>query len=198
MAVDVDISRTSAHVCQADSLAGASTRMPRMLDLIVRAREKLRRDGARQALARVLRFITTSSNSSGLHAVGAVSQPPLPLENSIEALGLMPGDWVEVKSLPEILSTLDARRKLHGLEFLPGMQPFCGKRFKVLKRMATLYQEESGQVRRLKNTVLLTDVQCDGLLMKCDRSCYLFWREAWLRRVDSEHGIPTAEFPDQH
>ena len=63
------------------------------------------------------------------------------------------------------------------------MQPFCGQRFKVFKRMATLYQEESGHVRRLKDTVLLEDVQCDGLLMKCDRSCYLFWREAWLKRV---------------
>jgi hypothetical protein len=105
------------------------------------------------------------------------------VEQHAEVLGLMPGEWVEVKSLPEILSTLDADGKLRGLEFLPGMQPFCGQRFKVFKRMATLYQEESGQVRRLKNTVLLNDVQCDGLLMKCDRSCYLFWREAWLKRV---------------
>ncbi len=197
MAVDGDISRTSAHVCQADSLAGASMRMPRILDLIVRAREKLRREGARQAFAKILRFITAGSNSSAPQAIGAVSHPPLPLENNVETLGLMPGEWVDVKSLPEILSTLDARHKLRGLEFLPGMEPFCGKRFKVLKRMATLYQEESGQVRRLKNTVLLTDVQCDGLLMKCDRSCYLFWREAWLRRVDSEHDIPTPEFSNQ-
>jgi hypothetical protein len=62
--------------------------------------------------------------------------------------------------------------------------------------METLYQEESGKVRRLKNTVLLAGVQCDGLLMRCDRSCYLYWREAWLRRArkdDAAYRAPESE-----
>ena len=183
MGADCDISSPCAHVCQADSLEGASARMPRVVDLLLRAREKFRREGASHALAKVLRFLAIGSGASKPLTTDAIARRAPALEQSVEVLGLMPGEWVEVKSLPEILSTLDANGKLHGLEFLPGMQPFCGQRFKVFKRMATLYQEESGQVRRLKNTVLLNDVQCDGLLMKCDRSCYLFWREAWLKRV---------------
>ena len=183
MAADPDSSIPSSHACQADSLAGASVPMPRFVDLLLRAREKLRREGATQALAKVLRFVTRGLRASTPLTSDAMPRSAPALEKNIETLGLIPGEWVEVKSFPEILSTLDANGKLHGLQFLPGMQPFCGQRFKVFKRMATLYQEESGHVRQLKDTVLLEDVQCDGLLMKCDRSCYLFWREAWLKRV---------------
>ena len=157
--------------------------MPRIVDLLLRAQEKVRREGAKQTLAKVLRFVTPGASISAPPTSNAMPGRTAALEQNVEVLGLKPGEWVEVKSLPEILSTLDSNRKLRGLEFLPGMQSFCGKRFKVFKRMATLYLEESGHVRRLKNTVLLADVQCDGLLMKCDRSCYLYWREAWLRRV---------------
>lgn len=181
MSADGDICSPCAHICQADSLVGASTRVPRTLDLLLRAWEKLRREGVRQAMAKILHFLTPGSDTSTTRTSNAMPRRALPQEQDV--LGLKPGEWVEVKLLREILPTLDAEGKLRGLEFLPGMQQFCGKRFKVLKRMATLYQEESAQVRRLKNTVLLADVQCDGLLMRCDRSCYLFWREAWLRRV---------------
>jgi hypothetical protein len=37
----------------------------------------------------------------------------------------------------------------------------------------------------MKNTVLLDGAICDGWGGKCDRSCFFFWREAWLRRVES-------------
>ena len=186
MATDCDSSIQCSHACQADSLVGASVPIPRFVDLLLRTREKLRREGVSQALAKVLRFIAPGPRASRPLTSEAMPRRAPVLEKSTERLGLMPGESVEVKSFPEILSTLDANGKLHGLEFIPGMQQFCGQRFKVFKRIATLYQEESGQVRRLKNTVLLDDVQCDGLLMKCDRSCYLFWREAWLKRVAGE------------
>jgi hypothetical protein len=197
VSADGDICSPCAHTCQADSLVGASTRVPRTFDLLLRAREKLRREGVGQAMAKILHFLTPGSDTSTPRTSDAMPRRALPQEQ--EVLGLNPGEWVEVKSLPEILATLDAEEKMRGLEFLPGMHQFCGKRFKVLKRMVTLYQEESGQVRRLKNTVLLTDVQCDGLLMRCDRSCYLFWREAWLRRVADPKGpdISTRQSPEQ-
>jgi hypothetical protein len=45
--------------------------------------------------------------------------------------------------------------------------------------------EGSGELRKLQNTVLLEGVMCDGIF-GCDRSCFQFWREAWLRRVPDE------------
>jgi hypothetical protein len=44
--------------------------------------------------------------------------------------------------------------------------------------------EHTGEFRRMKNTVLLDGVLCDGWGGACDRSCFFFWREAWLKRVD--------------
>lgn len=44
--------------------------------------------------------------------------------------------------------------------------------------------ENNGEIRKLKNTVLLDGVMCENLY-GCDRSCFHFWREAWLRRVES-------------
>lgn len=110
-----------------------------------------------------------------------------------EAIGLQPGELVEVKSEAEIRSTLDANGRLRGLAFLPGMVPHCGRRYRVYKRLERLYWEESGQQRRMKNTVLLAGSICDGVGIGCDRSCLFFWREAWLRRVPEEPAIPITD-----
>jgi hypothetical protein len=160
--------------CQADSLETASKRLARPVDLSLRAIELIRREGLTAAFRKIFRFLR--------------GQPPQIIAGSgapiiAEALDLVPGDWVEVKPLHEIQETLDAEGKLAGLAFLPGMAAFCGRRFRVFKHMRTMYQEESGIVRRMKNTVLLEGVYCDGLLMRCDRSCFYYWRDAWLRRA---------------
>ena len=44
------------------------------------------------------------------------------------------GDWVEVRSKEEILSTLDKSGRLEGLPFMPQMFKYCGQRFQVYKR----------------------------------------------------------------
>lgn len=44
--------------------------------------------------------------------------------------------------------------------------------------------ETNGELRKMKNTVLLEGAMCDGKAFSgCDRSCFHFWREVWLRRV---------------
>ena len=101
-----------------------------------------------------------------------------------EVLNLRPGELVEVKSVQEILATLDKRRRCNGLLWMVGMRKFCGKRYKVFKRVETIMLESNGELRKMKNTVLLEGVMCDGSeFCGCDRSCFHFWREAWLRRV---------------
>ena len=105
-----------------------------------------------------------------------------------ESMGLKPGEWVEVKSVKEIFATLDQHGKLRGLAFNREMVKFCGKRFKVYKRLEKMILESTGELRRIKTpTVMLEGVFCDGEAHgKCDRSCFCFWREAWLRRVNSD------------
>lgn len=104
------------------------------------------------------------------------------------SLGLRPREWVEVKSAKEIFATLDRHGKLKGLAFNREMAKFCGKRFRVYKRLEKMILESTGELRRIRTpTVMLEGVFCDGETHgKCDRSCFCFWREAWLRRVSSD------------
>jgi len=109
-----------------------------------------------------------------------------------ETLGLRPGEFVEVKSVDEILTTLGPDRKCKGLLWMTGMRKFCGRRYRVLKRVENILLETNGERRRMKNTVSLEGVMCDGAEFgSCDRACFHFWREAWLRRVAHE-GDPAS------
>jgi hypothetical protein len=111
---------------------------------------------------------------------------PNAISNSISSMNLQPGDWVEVRSVKEIFATLDSQGKLKGLRFNPEMTKFCGKRFRVFKRLDKIILESTGELRRVRTpTVLLEDVFCDGQAHGgCDRSCFCFWREAWVKRVE--------------
>lgn len=102
----------------------------------------------------------------------------------VDALNLQPGELVMVRSEEEVLSTLDANGKNHGLLWMRGMNRYCGKRYRVFRRVKTILLESNGQVRKMKNTVLLEGSTCDGSeFFDCDRSCFYYWREAWLHRV---------------
>ena len=99
-------------------------------------------------------------------------------------LRLKPGEFVEVRSEDEILSTLTGA-KYKGLSFMPEMLRFCGGKFRVLKRVER-YNVEGAETRSIKprNTVLLDGVFCDGSWHGgCDRTCFCLWREKWLKRV---------------
>jgi hypothetical protein len=108
-----------------------------------------------------------------------------PESSEIKPLNLQPGEWVEVKSMREISLTLDERGRHKGLYFMPEMEQFCGKQFKVFKNVQTILLEESGELRKIKSpTYFLEGVFCDGSQQGgCDRSCFHFWREDWLKRV---------------
>jgi len=102
-----------------------------------------------------------------------------------ECLNLQPGEWVQVRSLDEISTTLDDNRKCKGLFFMVEMEKFCGKKLKVFKKVETIKLESTGEVRKLRSpTVFLEGAYCDGERHSgCDRACFHFWRESWLKRV---------------
>jgi hypothetical protein len=105
------------------------------------------------------------------------------------------GDWVEVRSKEEILSTLDKSGCMEGLPFMPQMFEYCGLRFRVYKRAhKTCDTVNKTGGRRLSRAVHL-ELRCDGEAYGgCQAACLLFWKVSWLRRI----GGPTrnAESPD--
>jgi hypothetical protein len=109
-----------------------------------------------------------------------------------DVLALQPGEWVEVRSIEEILATLDRNRRNRGLLWMTGMRKHCGKQYRVYRRVERITLETNGEPRTMKNTVLLEDCLCDGAAFGgCDRSCFHFWREAWLKRVANESRAET-------
>jgi hypothetical protein len=101
-----------------------------------------------------------------------------------ESLNLQPGDFVMVRPLSEIAMTLDERGRHKGLYFMPEMEKFCGKKFKVFKKIETILLEATGELRKIKSpTYFLEGVHCDGSKQGgCDRACFHYWREDWLTK----------------
>jgi hypothetical protein len=99
-----------------------------------------------------------------------------------------PGDIVEVLTLDEIKSTLDDAGNCDGLHFMEGMEIYCGKRFIVRKRVRNMFDERAWRMVRIRNAYILDGVICEGrgLYDKegCDRCCFFFWKDRWLRRVE--------------
>jgi hypothetical protein len=112
-------------------------------------------------------------------------------------LNLQPGEYVQVKSREEILTTLDTNQKNRGLYFDVEMLRYCGRTFRVLQRVERIINETNGRLMRLPNDcVILEGVTCsshfsEGRLF-CPRSIYPYWREIWLRRITPSQSVKTA------
>ena len=101
------------------------------------------------------------------------------------ALGLNPGEYVQINTQEEIRKTLDTYGRYDRLFFMAEMWQFCGRKFRVYKRVNRVLSEQTGVFRKARNVVLLEGVLCDGSGHgNCDASCFLFWKEAWLRRIE--------------
>jgi hypothetical protein len=110
-------------------------------------------------------------------------------------LDLKAGEWVEVRSREEILATLDADGRLENLPFMPEMLQYSGQRLRVFKRAdKTCEYTQAWSIRRMKDSVHLEGVRCDGAEHDgCQAGCLIFWKEAWLKRaVDSDDFVAAA------
>ena len=108
-------------------------------------------------------------------------------------LGLQPGELVRVRSASEIFATLDEHGAYDGLPFMPEMVKYCGRTLPVVQRSDTTCAG-TGVVRRMRNTVHLQRIRCDGSAHDgCQAGCLMFWKEAWLERV--ENGTRPAPEP---
>lgn len=120
---------------------------------------------------------------------------PMPTPVKLPPLGLQPEEPVRVKSFEEIQRTLDVNGCYEGCAFMFIMREFCGKTFKVAKRIDHFFDERDRKLLRARNMVILHGVHCHSepdhaqAWAGCERSCYLFWKEAWLQRVEAEVAI---------
>lgn len=109
----------------------------------------------------------------------------MPLQSFKNDRKLLPGDLVEVRSSQEILATLDEKGTFKNLPFMPEMLPFCGRQFRVARRAFKTCIDDS-EMRWLEDTVFLEELRCNGANHGgCDKACLIFWKEAWLKPVDS-------------
>src|SRR5262245_27556739 len=105
---------------------------------------------------------------------------------------LRAGDWVRVRTKEEILTTLDENGRLDELPFMPEMLRYCGTTMRVSKRAHKTCDPAVGIIgRKMASTVHLENIRCDGSAHDgCQAGCLIIWKEAWLKRMDGEPGIP--------
>jgi hypothetical protein len=113
------------------------------------------------------------------------------------SLDLQPGEWVRVKSYDAILATCDEQLRNRGMRFDAEMVPYCGKTYRVLKRVNNIIDEKTGKIQQMKTAaIILEKVVCQARYSECrlfcPRSIYPFWRETWLERVDFAD-LPAGE-----
>jgi hypothetical protein len=112
-----------------------------------------------------------------------------------------PGDLVEVKTPREILQTLDADGTLDGLPFMPEMVGFSGKRFQVSRRVIktciSISRSTNMRAFKTEDVVTLDGLRCSGVDHDgCQKACMIFWREAWLRKVEDATSQPSVDSED--
>ena len=114
------------------------------------------------------------------------------IESPARRLRLHAGQLVRVRSVEEILRTLDADGAVDGLPFMPEMLAYCGRQFRVFKSAhKTCDTIEKTGIRRMRDAVHLEGLRCDGTAHGgCQAGCLLFWKEAWLERVEEREAEP--------
>ena len=113
-------------------------------------------------------------------------------------LNLQPGEWVRVKRYEEILATLDANNRNRGLFFDAEMVPYCGRTFRVLRRVKRIVNEKTGRITEFKNPcIMLEGVVCEARYSECrlfcPRAIYSYWREVWLERISNRDANPANQ-----
>ena len=118
----------------------------------------------------------------------------------VATLNLQPGELVQIKSHEDILKTLSTRSRNRGLYFDAEEVPYCGKTYRVLKRVDRIVNERTGKLQEMKTPcVILDGVICESRYSECrllcPRSIYPYWREIWLERVGPKghDGQPASD-----
>lgn len=106
--------------------------------------------------------------------------------NASLSVSIKAGDLVQVRSREEVQATLNQWNHLKGCAFLEEMWHYCGSMQTVMKRVEQFLDERDYLIKRSRGLVILNGVICEGTkdFGRCDRSCYFFWREEWLKKIE--------------
>lgn len=128
---------------------------------------------------------TQTDEIAGTPQQQLVGQLPQVNDVDVQPGKLTVGDWVRVRSWEEIQPMLDPFNETRGCAFLEDMRKYCGTKQRVLKSMERFLDERDYKVKKVRGVILLENVICNGTpaFGKCDRCCFLFWREEWLERI---------------
>ena len=108
------------------------------------------------------------------------------------------GDEVFVRGPQQILATLDADGSMDGLPFMSEMLPYCGRRFRVSRRVEKTCVEPHAAQRRFpeNDVVMLEEIRCSGDGHDgCKRGCMMFWKAAWIQHA-RDVAVPLAVPPE--
>lgn len=112
-----------------------------------------------------------------------------------ESLNLQPGEWVQVKSKQEIAATLTPAGFNRGMRYDLEMLKYSGERYRVQMRVDKLINEKTGKMVPMKTaSIQLENVycraECTDKRLGCPRASNTYWREIWLKRIDSPADKP--------
>ena len=156
-------------------------------------KRKLRLLVRRSLNVRQVRFIKTKTSHILDKVVTMVSKRKSISEVPMTSPKLQAGDLVLVRPEAEIRATLNPWGILKGCMFMPEMLPYCGTTQRVFKRMERFMDERDYHVKKSSGIILLEGLHCQGTsdYGRCDRSCFYFWREEWLEKIDTD-ATPTG------
>jgi hypothetical protein len=108
------------------------------------------------------------------------------INGNFAAMNIQAGDFVHIKSKDVIRATLNNWNNLKGCAFLEEMSPYCSTNQRVYKRVERFLDERDYHMKKCHGLVILEGVFCHGTVDfgKCDRTCYFFWREEWLEKLE--------------
>jgi hypothetical protein len=128
-------------------------------------------------------IVNRARGAAGLPDLGALVGPSG--KAPAGDLNLQPGEWVRVLPAADIEATLGPDGRNRGLSFEAEMSRYIGGVYQVDTPLRRIILEETGMMTKLGRTVTLKGLNCAGVCAKnCPRANTLYWREAWLERVE--------------
>jgi len=108
-------------------------------------------------------------------------------------LNLQEGELVRVRRLEDIQPTLNVANRNRGLGYSAELSPYSGGTYKVAKRVTRIIHERTFVMTEMKNPcIMLEGVFCKARYhpeaILCPKRVPLYFREAWLERVDGKPG----------
>ena len=92
-----------------------------------------------------------------------------------------------MRSVEDVLATLDERGSIDGLPFMPEMLKYCGREMEIFRSAHKTCDTvaKTGNTRGMAHAYHLVDARCDGSAHDgCEARCMHFWKDEWLESLD--------------